>query len=83
MVETRDFLYFLVPMISFNRIIVYIICHREHRGHREEVRYVLEISDLFFQDAVERLNGIKGMHDVSIMGGVLQVHADIGMRHLY
>jgi len=47
---------------------------------KEGVRYVLRISDLSLQDAVQRLNEINGVHDVSIMDGVLQVHANIGMR---
>lgn len=47
---------------------------------KEGVRYVLEISDLSIQDAAQRLNGMNGVHDVSINDGVLQVHADVEMR---
>ena len=41
---------------------------------------MLEISDLSIKDAAQRLNGMNGVHDVSINDGVLQVHADVEMR---
>ena len=53
---------------------------RDKVREKEGVRYVLEISDLSLQDAAERLNGMNGVHDVSINDGVLLVHADMEMR---
>jgi len=49
---------------------------------KEGVQYVLGISDLSLQYAAQRLNGMNGVHDVSIMDGILQVHADMEMRML-
>jgi len=46
---------------------------RDKVREKEGVRYVLEISDLSLQDAAQRLNGMNGVHDVSIMDGVLLV----------
>lgn len=53
---------------------------RDKVREKEGVRFVLEISDMSLQDAAQRLNGMNGVHDVSIMDGVLLVHADTGMR---
>jgi ABC-2 type transport system ATP-binding protein len=44
------------------------------------VQYVLEISDISLQDAVEILNKIDGVHETCIGDGVLYMHADAGMR---
>ncbi len=47
---------------------------------KEGVQYCLEISDIPLRHAVEKLSQIDGIHSVEIMGGMLQVHADVGMR---
>ncbi|WP_305064046.1 ABC transporter ATP-binding protein [Methanococcoides sp.] len=47
---------------------------------KEGVQYILEISDILLQDAVEKLNEIDGVHETYVRDGVLHVHADTGMR---
>ncbi|MCM1985960.1 ABC transporter ATP-binding protein [Methanococcoides seepicolus] len=47
---------------------------------KEGVQYILEISDISLQDAVEKLSEIDGVFETRIRDGVLHVHADTGMR---
>ncbi|MFP4655720.1 MAG: hypothetical protein ACLFMM_08665 [Methanohalobium sp.] len=41
---------------------------------------MLEVWDISYNDMVEKLNLLDGVHDVKTLDGTLQVHADSGMR---
>lgn len=47
---------------------------------REGVNYLLEVWDISYNDMIEKLNLMDGVHDVKTLDGTLQVHADSGMR---